>query len=272
MKLNFTRTLAVLAVFTMLYASCKKESKPATNTAAATVDYKALSSQIGLSLYKGITGQYGGTDVTTGIKLPSNINVASHAGLRVNSTASLCGFIVDTAFSSSKTVHDTTTSQSGFFHFVYTCSTTTPDGYMVHDSIANIQSGTNFSNSYGVGQNYTVKALDQTYKIVSMNGVMYTFNNVNQSHPTAYTDIAGRYNLNGLVVNFTSGSADVTSGTATFMMFGYSQGSGVFDDGHPVGNAGTITFIGNHQATLTIASNPGVTYFVNLQTGAVTVK
>jgi hypothetical protein len=266
MKRNFTRTLVVLAAAVLFIASCKKENKSAVT---ATADYKAMSSRLALSLYKGITGQYGGADVTKGITLPSGINVSSHAGLRVNSTSSLCGFVIDTTFTTQTTPGDTATTQSGSFHFVYTCSKNTPDGYMVHDSLTTTEGG-KYGSQYIVSQNYTVQALDQTYKVVSMSGTMFTF--VGIYSPGAFYYLPSEYKLNNLVVNFSSGVADVTSGTATFRMFGYQQSATPFDDGHPIDATGTITFLGNHMATLTIRTSTGEngTYLVNLQTGTVT--
>jgi hypothetical protein len=257
--------MVVSASIVLLYASCKKEGN--TSTQKTPVDYKAMSGKIALSLFKGITGQYGGTDVSKGINLPSNIHTNARPGLRLNDLNSLCGFVVDTTFNTNTTSGDTTTTQFGNFHFVYTCSASTPDGYTVHDSLNTVQTWPKFTNKYIVAQNYVVKALDQTYKVVSMNGSIYTYV---YSLGSGYYELSSAYKLNNLVVNFTSGTADVTSGTSTFTMFGYQQSANPFDDGHPVGDTGTITFIGNHQATLTIGSHPGVTYLVNLQTGVVT--
>src|ERR1700761_2366917 len=236
MKLNLTRTLLAVAACAMLYTSCKKESKPVTTT-TSTIDYKNLSSQVAMAFYKSITGQYGGTDVTKGITLPSNINVASHAGLRLNSTNSLCGFIVDTTYNTKATVGDTAKTFWGNFHFTYTCSTTTPDGYAVHDSLVNTEVGPTFNNTFMVAQDYVVKALDQTYKVVSMNGTIK--NSIQDfikdpAHPLATTGfftLATNYKLTGLVVNFSTGVADVTTGTATFTTFGYREDSTTPIDG-----------------------------------------
>lgn len=265
MKINITRILVLLAVAVLLYPSCKKDQAAVNNQ--TTLDYKAMSGQIAMSLYRGITGQYGGTDVSKGIVLPANVNVANHAGLRLNSTSTLCGFGVDTTFSSSRLAGDTTSTLFGDFHFVYNCSASTPDGYTVHDSLTTTQSGKSFSYKYTVAQNYVVKALDQTYRVVSMNGSIYTFV---YSRAGAYYELSSAYKLHNLVVNFSSGTADITSGVSSFTMFGYQQSANPLDDGHPVQYAGTIVYSGNHLARLTITANPGVTYLVNLQTGLVT--
>jgi len=75
------------------------------------------------------------------------------------------------------------------------------------------------------------------------------------------------YKLAGLTVNYGSGTADVTTGVATFHMV-YTVYSLVIQSPPPTIYDGTIEFLGNHKARLTI--NPGHVYIVDLTTGVAT--
>jgi hypothetical protein len=79
--------------------------------------------------------------------------------------------------------------------------------------------------------------------------------------------VSSIYYLSGLRVDFASGTADIIAGIATFHtqtihseIFSYIN--------EVVDYYGTIEYLGNHMAKLTI--NPGHVYMVNLTTGAVT--
>jgi hypothetical protein len=272
MKLNFIRTRLLLSAFMVFYTACKKNTvKPiATN---ATVDYKALSSKLAVTFYKSITGQYGGTDISKGIKSPFSANAAGHK--TIFSTTPLCGFAIDTSFN--YTIpdpirpYDTIHRYQGSFHFVYTCTGGVVNGYDVDDSVrTEISQYIAFDDIYAVGQHYAVKALDQTYKLVSMNGSLYSdvydLGVFNESGSYFHAS----YSLAGLVVNFTSGTADITSGTTTFhvkYLLNWSIGIPPQYQ-QPTIYDGTIQYLGNHKAKLTI--NPGHVYMVDLITGVVT--
>src|ERR1700753_3566025 len=96
MKPNLIRTFLLLLAVMVFYTACKKNTIKPVATQTAT-DYKALSSRIAVTFYKSITGQYGGTDVSKGIKSPFGTNAAGHK--TVFSTVPLCGFAVDTSYS-----------------------------------------------------------------------------------------------------------------------------------------------------------------------------
>jgi hypothetical protein len=272
MKLNFIRTLLLLSAFILFYTACKKNTvKPiATKTA---VDYKALSSRLAVTFYKSITGQYGGTDVSKGIKSPFGTNTAGHK--TVFSTTPLCGFAIDTSYNYTipdpVRQFDTIRRYQGSFHFVYTCTGGVVNGYTVDDSVRNEVSHYAFyDNVYGVGQHYAVQALDQTYKLVSMNGSLYAdVNNVGDFNESG-SYFHASYSLTGLVVNFASGTADITAGTTTFhvkYLLHWSIGIPPQYQ-QPTVYDGTIEYLGDHKAKLTI--NPGHVYMVDLITGEVT--
>jgi len=274
-KPTLTSIILVAAILMLFFATCKKNSvKPVVNTMP---DYAAISSQAAVTLYKSITGQYGGIDVSRGISSPFNTNNAALRPLSVYSANPLCGYIIDTAYN--YTTHsgaygnpaDTIFNNKGNFKFVYTCDGGKVDGYQVTDSAfyQQFNQAADILNDFGVVQNYAVKAVDQTYKVVSVNGSLSSSVSLTKFLVEILSQQDATYLLNGLVVNFTSGTADVTSGTATFHMA--VGGTHVYDSLDPyilTYYDGTIQFLGNHTARLTI--NPNHVYLVNLITGVVT--
>jgi len=275
MKKNFTYALIALAAITMLSTSCKKNSIKKTTT--NSTDLAKLSGQIATNFYKSITGQYGGADVSKGIKSPFAANTSNHKGLVLNDVPSLCGFVVDTTYDYTvappighvPSITDTTKHYYGNFHFVYTCDAATVNGYNVTDSIFYEESGFNFMNRTILGQKYYVKALDATYKVVSMDGSISTFFGRFQPYAETGSTLEGIYYLVGLKVDFTSGTADIVAGKASFRLRSTPVNNVVvhsFTDYY-----GELDYLGNHKAKLTITSTGGTSVFmVDLVTGVAT--
>jgi hypothetical protein len=270
MKHTFTRVACVLAMFVILFASCKKDT--ASNKPVQGINYAGLSSTIALNLINSLNGKDGGQSISNGIKAPLSLT-PQHKGPAIFSMTSACGFTIDTAWNYNATAADTAKTFAGNFKFIYTCSANSVNGYILHDSITNTENSAKFSNTFIVSQNYTVVALDQTYKLVSMNGSIQTVSKniiLNAGTIAGYHNLFAFYVLNGLQVNFASGAADITTGTATFTM--------IKGDLDPAGSqaasaltlTGKIEFLGNHSARLTI--DPGHVYTVNLLTGTATAN
>jgi hypothetical protein len=270
MQTNLTRTILILVAVIFGYTSCKKAATTPTASTTA-IDYKVLSGQIAATLYQSITGQHGGTDVSKGITAPSNIAVSGYKTLAVNSFNPLCGFTIDSTYNYTNgkiPVNDTLKSFFGNFHFVYLCDANQVDGYNVHDSLRTALQYRLFNfDTIKVAQNYYVKALDQTYKLVSMDGSISTLAKQRNIEALILRSVSSIYYLSGLRVDFASGTADIIAGIATFHtqtihseIFSYIN--------EVVDYYGTIEYLGNHMAKLTI--NPGHVYMVNLTTGAVT--
>jgi hypothetical protein len=263
MKLRFTRTLLLLLAVICCYASCKKaETSPVDKN---TTDYAALSKQIALNLVQSISGKYGGTNINEGIKAPSHIS-ANHAGPVLFSVNPLCGYTIDTTYNTTATAGDTVKTFFGNFKFVYTCSTGTPDGYMVHDSLINTEKSPLFNNKYTTAQDYKVKALDQTYKLVSMDGSLFSL--VETADAVSHNNVYIGYKLQGLKVDVSGGTADIISGTALLNVTIDRQDKG-WPDNTITMTLGTLEYLGNHMAKLTLTP-PNKSYLVNLLTGGVT--
>jgi hypothetical protein len=277
MKLNLTRILVLLTAIIFFYTACTKtNTKPVTPVTTATIDYDALGKQIALNLVKSLNGFYGGADITKGIATPADIGLASHRGLVTNRAAvtnSQCGFTIDTTYNTKTTVGDSAKTFFGNFKFVYNCDSSRVDGYTVHDSLTNTEKGTKFNNTFIVAQDYVVKALDQAYKLVSMDGSIFSsiYNGVlTNGATTGYQSLISHYILSGVKVDFSSGVADITTGTATFNSSTANLNSTTPIDGSTSLYTGTITFLGNHMAKLTINGTTVKSYSVNLLTGATT--
>ncbi len=273
MKLNFTRLVFLLAAVVFFYASCKKANVPSASNTTKAVDFKALSSQIGTQFYKSITGQYGGTDVNKGITSPVVATNAAGKKFSLNSVVPLCGTVIDTTFTSLTGVNpkmDTIKSHFENFHFTYTCDAGVVDGYLVRDSLVNnnFRDGDLITDIYAITQNYAVKALDQTYKYVSMDGSLSSLVGTGSGEAQTSNTTASIYYLVGLRVNFASGPADITAGTTSFKTTTTEYNLIQSPVKHITTYYGTIQYLGNHKAKITFI--PGASYIVDLITGVVT--
>jgi len=280
MKLNLIRTLALLVAVVFFNTACKKNAVPALAKTPAA-DYKTLSSQIASGLYKSLTGGYGGININDGISSPKTATI-NHKPFMLNSVnqVSLCGFIVDTTFQTKFNVHDTTKTIKGSFHFVYNCDAGILNGYTVNESYTAADSGTHFTDYNSVKQNYVVKALDNTYKLVSMDGsssvdIQNTFYvtpdpRIGRGDQGAHV-LNSAYVLTGLKVDFTSGTADITTGIATFTTSTYDVNANTAIDGLNSFLFGTIQFLGDHKAKISYSGfNPPLAFMVDLLTGTAT--
>ena len=266
MKFCIKHYIALLSIVAVTYSSCNKvQTKPASsneNTAA---------SQLSLSLYKSLTGQYGGNNINDGVKATSAIHLSvrktgANTLSSSNNVQSLCGYTIDTAYNYSVAANDTTKTFTGTFKFVNTCSASTVDGYSVYDTVSNTEQGTKFINNYINAQYYTVQALDKTYKLVSANGYIFAeASSLLYATATAKSQLNAlnsKYYLTALTIDVTSGTADITGGTSTF------NASINSPDGTITSYQGTLVFLGNHQAKITFST--GKSYMVNMLTGQVT--
>jgi len=276
MKKNFTRVVILLTAVVFLYASCTKNTiKPAaTGTTNVAIDTKALSSQIATEFYASITGQHGGNDVSKGLNSPLSSKITNKNKLVVNSVNPLCGYVIDTTYKF-KTGYspfiDTVKTYFGNFNFTYTCDAGKVNGYIVKDSLANTESFGLNVNTFILAQKYAVKALDQTYKLVSMDGSLYVLSDLRNIEAPHYNITSSTYTLSGLRVNFSSGTADITSGEVTFKTVNTLFGGETRYQYQVTDLSGTLQFLGNHKAKLTLVSIYGTfVYNVDLLTGVVT--
>jgi hypothetical protein len=281
MKTDFTRSLIMLIIILLLYASCKKSENVKPSGQPAEMDYAALSGQIASNFMKSFSGNYSGNMNTTNIQGPASINF-THQGPVLFSTAGtnpLCGTNIDSTYTNNVQPGDSSEYIFHKFKFTYLCDNKRPYGYIEKDSVVNSVTGSKVADYfYDVSQNYTVKATNITYKVITMTGGIvadissttfgpsYLVNGQPANDNTLHTKAT--YVLNGVTLDITGSSPDITAGSASFNMVITSRNAN-FPNGTLLNLQGTITFLANHQASVTIQGST-VTYIVDLITGAVT--
>jgi len=270
----------MLIIILLLYASCKKSDMKAPEQ-TTEIDYKALSSQIASNFMKSFSGNYSGNMNTTNIQGPASISF-THQGpvlFTIGGTNPLCGTNIDSTYTNNVQPGDSSEYIFHKFKFTYLCDNKRPYGYIEKDSVVNSVTGSKVADYfYDVSQNYTVKATNITYKVITMTGGIvadissttfgqsYLVNGQPANDNTLHTKAT--YVLNGVTLDITGSSPDITAGSASFNMVVTSRNAN-FPNGTTLNLQGTILFLANHQASVTIQGST-VTYLVNLLTGTVT--
>ena len=282
MKLKFKNALVILTGLALFYTACKKSNPGPSN--GGTVSLTVVGSQIANNIAQTLAGTYGGVNITNGLILPGfatkyNASVSIGADL-----FDLCSFSPDTVLTYSSNAGDTIKSQtSGIFKFYFSCDTikapkingysnyTLLNGYTAFDSLSTTGVTPRDSFIYNIKASYSVKALDtvniplvingSTNKLLSVTGALKSFVDAKALNKTVLsTSVHAFYALTDVTFDLTK-NGDIISGTATFGATGsYNNVAWAYK--------GTITFLGSHQANITINSK---TYVANLLTGAVTV-
>src|SRR5580692_1997637 len=105
MKIISKVTLALLVAGALIYGGCKKsQNNPTTTSKSETTT--AQNGQIAVNLYEALTGQFGGANINSGLKPPSTLAMG-HNSKVLQSVASLCGSMIDTAYTNSGKAGDT---------------------------------------------------------------------------------------------------------------------------------------------------------------------
>jgi hypothetical protein len=282
MKINLTRSIVMLIIVILLYSSCKKTENARPASATTTIDYKALSGQIALNFMKSFSGNYSGNMNTTNIQGPANISF-THQGpvlFTIGGTNPLCGTNIDSTYTNNIQPGDSSEYIFHKFKFTYLCDNKRPYGYIEKDSVVNSVTGSKVADYfYDVSQNYTVKATNITYKVITMTGGIaadissttfgpsYLVNGQPVNNNTLHT--VATYVLNGVTLDITGSSPAITAGSAAFNMVITSRNAN-YPNGTNLNLQGTITFLANHQASVIIQGST-VTYLVDMLTGTVTV-
>jgi hypothetical protein len=267
-------TIAALSAV-LIYSGCSKSSlQPATTNNNNSANTLAISKQIAANLYKSLTGTYGGANIGSGVKAPSAITAAPKGGLRVNSVTPYCGMTIDTTLYFDFVQHDTTTTTvDSHYKFTYTCSSSALDGYILSDSITYTDKSASVFDRYATGQNYTVRNISSDFSVVGMFGTIGTSYHRSTVNPSTHATVAYNYNdtkyyLNNLLVNISGVTPDITGGNVTFSSnITYLEVGGTAITG---GFFGTITFLGDHKATMSVTYKGETTlYSYNTTTGEI---
>jgi hypothetical protein len=262
------KLILVLAAAALIFTGCKKNS---ITPAAGTTDNGALSKQVALGLFNAMSGQYGGASMINGANSQSGMSL-NPEGPRVTGTNPYCGYTIDTTLSYTNIVAGVSKSVYSHFKFIYTCSTHALDGYILSDSIANTDKGAHFINQNITNQNYIVSKYGSGFNVVLIRGTTGTsshYTTFNSSQTTiGYNYADSQYTLNGLVVDLSNPTANIISGTATFSSTVKNLGPTTPANGTVSAYTGTIEFLGNHTAKITLVTG-GSSYvnIINLLTG-----
>jgi hypothetical protein len=208
-----------------------------------------LSKQIAFSLARSIGGMYGGVNLMNGI---DSLSLAGHLGPHKSYNNSLlCGLFTDSLVNQNATEGDTVSHTGGNLTFFFNCDSGKTNGYIAYDSLATTRHAPNgWYQNYYVKQAYTIKCLDAKHQFVGVNGdnYFYQYMNLICDCGKSVVDIENcNFVLNNLVIDVCK--KDILSGTATFTAYG---------EGWHV--EGTLVFIGNHTANVTIG---GQTFQIN---------
>ncbi|MBS1532584.1 MAG: hypothetical protein JSU01_19930 [Bacteroidetes bacterium] len=248
---TFTKlALPLLACAVMLYTSCRKtENAPApVNKAGQTTTptNAALAKQIAMNLAHSVSGRFGGINLMGGM---NSLSLGQHnAGLE---NPLLCGLFTDSLVDLNSTQGDTTTHIGGNQTFFFNCDSGKTKGYVAYDSLNTTRKVPNgWYQGFYVKQAYTIKCLDSRNRFIGVNGDNYFYQYMNLICDCGknVVDIENcNFVLNNLKICLDC--SDIVSGTATFTAYG---------EGWHV--SGTLEFIGNHTANVTIG---GDTFQIN---------
>ena len=256
MKTYLKFAMALMLGGTLFYTACQKSgSKPSSVTTQSAVTKPVSNSDVSLqvvvNLSKALSGSVGG------INLNKSLNPKSMVASYPAQTYSLCGFAADSVLNYYVNDGDTVKSHTtGNAHFIFDCKDGQPDGYTAFDTTLTVGTAAKYSFIYNIDQYYRIYVCGCGMLTVSGNQVAnidLTLNN-DPIHAIA----KNTYTLNSLIIDLNKNS-DITSGTADFTSVG-TNSSGAWN------LKGTITYIGNHQAKVTVNGN---TVTVDISTGKV---
>jgi len=241
--------LLITVCVLLVYSSCRKD----TTQTPSSPNNAAVSGQIAVNLSKSLAGNFGGLNLNDGV---DSISFQQHSGPQhactcMNSNP-LCGFYTDSLVNYTNKIIDTTWHTGGNLKFYFNCVNGKLSGYSAYDSLTTVKTTPQSVSTYNVQQWYTIQALDDQHQFIGVSGTNDYKSSVVYTGKSGAPEVGGAfYELTDLKINVVT--KDILSGTATFKAYG------------PTWNVtGTITFLGNHMADMTMN---GQTYHVNLLTG-----
>jgi len=254
MKLNLKFFIAFCFGAVLIYTGCKKLSDPSLSD--PILSPQVVAAQVAANMDQTLFGGLGAFDVSGGLSAPSTIALNTNGRLlnrnrlkktvRPSLASAYCGYGVDTTINYTVSSHDTTASVSGTIKFTFTCSNGILNGYTTNDNLAIAYSVPSLALNYKIGENFALVSLDATDPNAnfSLTGTLssnasYQIKTGTQRSGTAIFN----YTFTSMIISPATG--DIVSGSASFTTSG-SGPKGVWS------YQGTITFLGNHQATVVI--------------------
>lgn len=265
MRLNLKFFIALCIGAVLIYTGCKKLNDP--NGADPVLTPQVVAAQVAANMDQTLFGGLGAFDVSGGLSAPSTVALNQHGRLlnrnrlrlqktvRPSLTSAYCGSGIDTTVNYSMSMHDTTATIVGTIKFTFTCSNGILNGYTTNDNLAVGFSIPTLAFTYKIGENFALVSQDPTDPNAnfSLTGTLSSSGSYQFKTGTkrSGTEIFN-YTLTSMVINPLTG--DIVSGSASFTTSG-SGPKGVWN------YQGTITFLGNHQATVVIG---GKSYSVSV--------
>lgn len=259
MKLKLLLTIILLAGMAVIYSACKKSETAAQGPALTAPQ---VASQVALDITSDLFGGYGGLDFSGGLEAPTGFGAKQQTQGRLLHDLSnpFCGLVIDTALNATVTAGtDSTLSVSGHIYFAFSCTNDNVTGFTTRDNLNISISTPRLSIVSKINENLTLAAIDpiNDNSKLSMNGTLSSSGTYNYKTAKKSGTRSFNYVLTQLILD-PDNDGDIISGSASFITKGTgSNGSWSY--------SGTITFLGDHKAKVTIN---GKTYNVDLQTGA----
>ena len=249
----------LLAGIAVVYTACKKSDATATGPALTAPQ---VASQVALDITADLFGGYGGLDFSGGLEAPTGFGAKqqTHGRLLHDLSNPFCGLVIDTTLNATVTAGtDSTLSVSGHIYFAFSCTNDNVTGFTTRDNLSISVSTPQLSLVSKINENLTIMAIDPSNddSKLSMNGTLSSSGTYNYKTAKKSGTKSFSYVLTQLILD-PDNDGDIISGSASFITKGTgSNGSWSY--------TGTITFLGDHKATITIN---GKTFHVDLRTGA----
>ena len=259
MKSKFTKLFILITGAALIFASCKKSSNSTSGSNPQTP--KQVSGFIALNITSSLFSSTG-VNLSSGTDAPSALAVHTKGKVLNDLNDPQCGDVVDTTFNFSIMQNDTSLSVTGPIKFAFTCANGVLNGFMLTENL-NIKIATpQLAATNTTSEGITLIVLDPT----NDSSKFTLAGTLNSASTLAYkTTTAGKsgsstfdYKMSTLTID-PNNDGDILSGSASFTTSG-TGASGTWS------YTGTIVFLGNHMAKVTIN---GFAYTVNTETGVV---
>ena len=250
------KILALCLGLACIYSACKKTASTTADPALTPSD---VASQVAVTIDQSLFGSLG-VDLSGGLSSASTFEYRTNGKVLQSLTNPDCSLVVDTTLSFSGTANGGSATIGGTYKFSFACVNNVVSGFTTSDNLTIKITSSSLDLNYKVAENLKLASVNPSdaNANLSLNGSLtsnaaYTINTGNKGSGTEVFN----YTLTSAI--FSPTLADVVSGSASFNTSGTGP-KGVWS------YQGTITFLGNHVATVVINSK---TYTVNLLTGVV---
>lgn len=260
MKFKALLSIVLVAGMAVVYTACKKSD---SSPAGPALTESQVTSQVVLDLTQSLFGGYGGINFNDGLNGPTGFGTKHLKGPLLHDLSNpFCGLVIDTTLN--ETVNagaDSSLAVSGHIHFGFSCTNDVVTGFNTNDNLTIAISTPRLSIMAKILENLTLSTVNPAddNSPLLLKGTLnssgtYKYKTGNKSGTRSFN-----YVLNSLIIDPNNDDGDIRSGSVNFITKGTgSNGSWSF--------TGTITFLGNHKAKVTIN---GKTYNVDIRTGVV---